>query len=58
LGSEKQREEDILALRSSPNNIGVMKWGRMGWVGHVALVGVEGKCLQGFAVEIRRIKSN
>jgi hypothetical protein len=53
LGSEKQRKEDILALRSSPNNSGVIKWRRMGWVGYV-----EEKCLQEFGVEIQRIMAN
>lgn len=45
-------------MRSSPYNIGVIKWSREGWVGHVAFVGVGEKCLQGFDGEIPRIKAN
>jgi len=58
LWSEKQRKDKLRALRSSPYNNGVIKWRKEGWVGHVALVGVEEKCLQGFDGEIRRIKAN
>jgi hypothetical protein len=35
-----------------------MKWRREGWVGHMALVGIEEKYLPGFDGEIRRVKAN
>jgi len=46
--------EEFHNLYASPNITRVIKWRRLGWVGHVARVGGNEKCIQYFGWKIRR----
>ena len=47
----KLHNEESSDLHSSPDVIRVMKSRRMGWAGHVARMGGEERCIQGFVGE-------
>ena len=44
----KLHKEELNDLYSSPNIVRVIKSRRMGWAGHVACMGGEERCIQGF----------
>jgi hypothetical protein len=46
------RNEELYDLYYSANIIRVIESRRMGWAGHVACMGEEEKCIQGFGGEI------
>jgi hypothetical protein len=43
--------EELIDLYSSPNIVRVIKSRRMRWAGHVAPMGGEERCVQGFGGE-------
>jgi hypothetical protein len=43
--------KELYALYSSPHTIWVMKSRRLRWAEHVALMGIEKRCMQGFGGE-------
>jgi hypothetical protein len=43
--------KELYALYSSPNMIRVIKSRRLRWAGHVARMGGEERCIQGFSGE-------
>ena len=47
----KLYSEELSDLYCSPNIVGVIKWRRMRWAGHVACVWGEERCVQGFSGE-------
>ena len=49
----KLHNEEINDLYSSPNIVRVIKSRRMSWVGHVARMGIEERCIHGFDGETR-----
>ena len=48
---EKTTYEELNDLYSSPNIFRVIKSRRMSWAGHVARMGGEEKCIQGYGGE-------
>jgi len=44
----KLYNEELNDLYTSPNIVRVIKSRRMGWAGHVACMGGEERCIQGF----------
>jgi hypothetical protein len=47
----KLHNEELSDLHSSPTIVWVINLRRMGWAGHVAHMGVEERCVQGFGKE-------
>ena len=47
----KLHNEELNDLYCSPNIIRVIKTRRIKWAGHVAHIGVEDRCIQGFGGE-------
>jgi hypothetical protein len=47
----KLQNEELNDLYFSPNIVRVIKSGRIGWAGHVACMGLEERCIQGFGGE-------
>ena len=47
----KLHNEELNDLYCSPNIVRVIKSGRMRWAGHVAHMGGEERCIQGFGGE-------
>ena len=47
----KLHNEELNNLYCSPNIVRVIKSRRLGWAGHVARMGEEERCIQGFGGE-------
>ena len=50
----KLHNEEVNDLYCSPNIVRMIKSRRMRWAGHVARMGGEERCIQGFGGETRR----
>ena len=50
--------EKVLALYSSPNIIRLIESRRLGWACHVARLGEEDRCVQGFGKKNLRKRDN